>query len=87
MADTVVVEYAWQWVDPHPNDGPIALSWDISIMNRWPNNDPTAGGEGPWGVTRLNRKPVKVVKRTVTYSDWEDCPNPEPPYGQTGDPT
>jgi hypothetical protein len=78
MSDLVVVEYALVFDPADENDRP--MMWTGSGWDSWPANDPEQGGRGPWGIPAVNSHPVRVVKRTVTYSDWGPCPDPEPPY-------
>ena len=78
-------EYALVFDPAHEVDLP--MMWTGTVWDRWPENDPDAGGKGPWGIPRINKHPVKVVKRIVITTRWVDAPNPEPPYNQTGDQT
>jgi hypothetical protein len=80
LASIVRVEYGWRWDDPHSDD-PV-IPYESSIRNTWPNNDPAQGGKGPWSTTRINRKPVHVVKRTVVWGPWIEAREPEPPFDQ-----
>jgi hypothetical protein len=74
LSGDIRYEYGHKF-DPIPQLGTAdeaVFMWTDTIRDTWPQNE-----RGPWGLTKINSHPVKVMKRTIVTGPWVDQPEPD----------